>query len=421
MTPGESLSRPAQVIVVTDRKQCGGSFEDRLAGICAGQPDMILLREKELSDSGYAALFQSIGELTGSHNVLLAGHSHPELDCRVMHLTMPQLRALAADRKNALRLIGASVHSADEAIEAEKLGAAYLIAGHIFDTPCKQGTPGRGLGYLREVCESVDIPVFGIGGITPGNARDVIAAGAKGICVMGTAMTDPDPARYIQRLRKAVRRPIAPSQLKLYAITDPVCLKDRDLCKSVEAAVKGGATVIQLRDKTASHAELTEQAKALKAVCGRYGVPLIVNDDWEAALEAGADGCHVGIEDAPVDEIRARAGESFIIGATAKTVEQAKAAENAGADYLGVGAVFPSPTKPGAIRMTAELFREINASADIPCVTIGGISLENISGLKELGAAGYAVVSAVFGQEDTERAARQLREAIDQNAKEEKC
>ena len=406
------LSRPGQVIAVTDRKQCTEPFEKRIDGLCMGHPDMLLLREKDLPDSGYADLFQSIGRLATLHHIPLAGHSHPELDCYDMHLNMSQLRELDGQRKRAFRLTGASVHSAEEAREAEKLGADYLIAGHIFDTPCKQGTPGRGLDYLREVCESVSIPVFGIGGITPKNARDVIAAGAKGVCVMGTAMTAADPAEYIRRLRRAVSRPIAPSQLRLYAITDPVCLKDRDLCRSVEAAVKGGATVIQLRDKTASHGELVSQAGALRAVCGKYGVPLIVNDDWKAALEAGADGCHVGIEDAPVSEIRAQAGPGFIIGATAKTVAQARAAEAAGADYLGVGAVFPSPTKPGAVRMTRELFREINASVDIPCAAIGGISLENIHELKDMGAAGYAVVSAVFGQENIEEAARQLIQAI---------
>ena len=411
-TRRELLSRPGQVIVVTDRKQCSEPFENRIDGICRGQPDMLLLREKDLTDTAYAELFQSMGRLTAPYHTPLTGHSHPELDRCDMHLTMPQLRVLGTEGKQTLRLIGASVHSPEEAREAEKLGADYLIAGHIFNTPCKQGTPGRGLDYLRRVCESVSIPVFGIGGITPKNARDVIAAGAKGVCVMGTAMTAPDPADYIRRLRRAVRRPIAPSQLMLYAVTDPVCLKDRDLCQSVESAIRGGATFIQLRDKTASHGELVKQARALKAVCAGYGVPLIVNDDWKAALEAGADGCHVGIEDAPVEEIRAQAGEGFIIGATAKTVEQAKAAEAAGADYLGVGAVFPSPTKPGAIRITGEQFRGINASVDIPCAAIGGISLDNIRELKDMGAAGYAVVSAVFGQENIEEAARQLIQAI---------
>ncbi len=197
-------------------------------------------------------------------------------------------------------------------------------------------------------------------------------------------------------------------QLTLYAITDSSCIGGRGLCECVEAALKGGASIVQLRDKGAGYQQLVEEARALLPVCRRYGAPLIVNDNWQAAIEAGADGVHVGIEDAPVSEIRAKAPEGFIIGATAKTVQQAKAAEAAGADYLGVGALFPSPTKKNAVHVSKEQFREIAASVNIPCVAIGGITRENIHELNGMGAAGYAVVSALFGGEDIESAAREL-------------
>ncbi len=200
--------------------------------------------------------------------------------------------------------------------------------------------------------------------------------------------------------------------LRLYAITDRGCLRGRDLAQQVEAAITGGVTCIQLREKNVSYEELVREAAALKKVCEKYGVPLIVNDDWKAAIESGADGVHVGIEDAPVAEIRKAAGRDFIIGATAKTVEQAKAAEAAGADYLGVGAVFPSPTKTNAVRITPEQLRSICAAVSIPAAAIGGITRENLSEIAGCGQAGIAVVSAIFAPDDVKAAAEELLAAV---------
>lgn len=200
--------------------------------------------------------------------------------------------------------------------------------------------------------------------------------------------------------------------LRLYAITDRGCLRGRDLAQQVEAAITGGVTCIQLREKNVSYEELVREAAALKKVCEKYGVPLIVNDDWKAAIESGADGVHVGIEDAPVAEIRKAAGRDFIIGATAKTVEQAKAAEAAGADYLGVGAVFPSPTKTNAVRITPEQLRSICAAVSMPAAAIGGITRENLSEIAGCGQAGIAVVSAIFAPDDVKAAAEELLAAV---------
>lgn len=197
--------------------------------------------------------------------------------------------------------------------------------------------------------------------------------------------------------------------LRLYAVTDRAWVGRQTLCQQVEDALRGGATCVQLREKQVSKEQFLEEAKALLALCRRYGAPLIINDRLDVALESGADGVHVGIEDAPVAEIRQQAGPDFIIGATAKTVSQARAAEAAGADYLGVGAVFPSPTKQNAIRITAAQLREICASVSIPAVAIGGITLENASSLRGCGAAGIAVVSALFGAPDVAQAASALR------------
>lgn len=198
--------------------------------------------------------------------------------------------------------------------------------------------------------------------------------------------------------------------LLLYAVTDRAWTGKQSLDEQVEEALQGGVTLVQLREKRLSKEQLIEEARRITALCHRYGVPLIVNDDYEAALAAGADGVHVGIEDAPVAAIRARAGKNFIIGATAKTVEQAQRAEHEGADYLGVGAVFPSPTKQSAIRITNGQLREICASVTIPAVAIGGITQKNVASLKGSDMAGIAVVSAIFGADDILAAARSLKE-----------
>ena len=197
--------------------------------------------------------------------------------------------------------------------------------------------------------------------------------------------------------------------LRLYAVTDRAWVGRQTLSEQIEDALRGGVTLVQLREKNLAKEEFVVEAKAVLALCRQYGVPLIINDRLDVALESGADGVHVGIEDAPVSEIRRQAGPDFIIGATAKTVEQARAAEAAGADYLGVGAVFPSPTKKNAIRITTEDLRRICDAVSIPVVAIGGIGLENIGELAGGGMDGVAVVSALFGAEDIRAAARELK------------
>lgn len=197
--------------------------------------------------------------------------------------------------------------------------------------------------------------------------------------------------------------------LTLYAVTDRTHLNGRSLAESVEQAIQGGVTCVQLREKNISFAEYVSIAKNIREVCTDYGVPLIINDDYRVALESGADGVHVGAEDMSVAYIRSHVGDNFIIGATAKTIEQAQQAQADGADYLGVGAVFPSPTKKNAIRITPEILREICRSVEIPVVAIGGINAENVHLIKDCGQSGIAVVSALFGQRDIIKSAELLR------------
>lgn len=204
----------------------------------------------------------------------------------------------------------------------------------------------------------------------------------------------------------------SPSNLLLYAVTDRAWIGKKTLLEQIEEVLRGGVTLLQLREKNLPEEEFLKEAIQVKELCHRYNVPLIINDNVDVAEKSGADGVHVGIEDAPVGEIRRRMGPDFIIGATAKTVEQAVFAEQSGADYLGVGAVYPSPTKKNAIRITKEQLLETCSAVSIPAVAIGGITAENLPPLAGSGIAGAAVVSAVFGAENPETAARQLKEIL---------
>lgn len=203
--------------------------------------------------------------------------------------------------------------------------------------------------------------------------------------------------------------PLTKEQLLLYAVTDRAWVGRQTLLEQIEAALSGGATLVQLREKALPESEFLEEAIQVRVLCRRYGVPLLINDNVTVARKSGADGVHVGREDAPVAAIRRRMGRDFLIGATAKTVRQAQLAQEAGADYLGVGAVFPSPTKATALPITHRQLRDICTAVSIPAVAIGGITRENLPQLRESAVQGIAVVSALFGAADIRAAAQDLK------------
>ncbi|MDY6208868.1 MAG: thiamine phosphate synthase, partial [Oscillospiraceae bacterium] len=199
----------------------------------------------------------------------------------------------------------------------------------------------------------------------------------------------------------------------LYAITDSSYTR-LPLSEQAEAAISGGAAVIQLREKNISEEEYIRKAKDVLTVTKKYGIPLIINDNVNVARLSGADGVHLGQTDGDPKAARRILGKNAIIGVTAKSVLQAKAAEAAGADYLGSGAMFVSPTKPNAKALSMSELREICSSVSIPVCAIGGINADNVTALRGSGIMGIAVVSAIFGSETAEgiaAAARYLRAA----------
>ncbi|MBQ3301721.1 MAG: thiamine phosphate synthase [Eggerthellaceae bacterium] len=201
--------------------------------------------------------------------------------------------------------------------------------------------------------------------------------------------------------------------MRLYAVTDRAWLNGRSLADCVAQAITGGATFVQLREKDAPRFEVVELARELLAICRSEGVPFVVDDDVEVALEVGADGVHVGQDDMACEQARKMLGEDAIVGVSAQTVEQALAAQAAGADYLGVGAVIPTPTKPDAVDVTFDELRAICDAVEIPVVAIGGLNAQTVGQIEHSGIDGIAVVSAIFAAPDCGAAARELRDLMD--------
>lgn len=196
----------------------------------------------------------------------------------------------------------------------------------------------------------------------------------------------------------------------LYAVTDRAWSGGKCLYEQVEAALKGGVTCVQLREKQLSDEEFLAEALEISALCRQYGVPLFINDNVEVAVKCRADGVHVGQNDMDAAQVRQRVGDDMMIGVSVHSVEEALKAVEAGADCLGVGAVFSTSTKTDANVLPKAILKEICAAVDVPVAAIGGINKSNISQLSGTGVAGVALISAIFSAEDIESECRLLRE-----------
>ncbi len=205
--------------------------------------------------------------------------------------------------------------------------------------------------------------------------------------------------------------------LTLYVVTDPVLAGARGVVDTVRAAIQGGTTIVQLRDKTAETRALVEQARALRSVCTAHGVPLVINDRIDVALAAGADGVHVGQSDMPLAEARRLLGPGAIVGVSVRTIEELRDAERDGASYVAANGVWATPTKTDLGRpLGLEGLRALVQASKLPLVAIGGIQESNAADIASAGAAGIAVVSAVMQASDPEAASRRLRAAFARSA-----
>lgn len=195
----------------------------------------------------------------------------------------------------------------------------------------------------------------------------------------------------------------------LYAVTDRAWVGKQTLYEQVECALNGGATCVQLREKELDDKTFLAEAVEMKALCQNYNVPFIINDNVEVAIKCGADGIHVGQHDMEAGNVRELVSDGMILGVSVETVEQAVLAEINGADYLGVGTVFPTTTKLDAETVSHQTLQAICNAVSIPVVAIGGIYKHNIMQLAGTGVDGVALVSAIFGVEDIENECRELR------------
>ncbi len=200
--------------------------------------------------------------------------------------------------------------------------------------------------------------------------------------------------------------------LLLYAVTDRSYIGKKSLSQKVQEVIEGGATFIQLREKNLNQADLLLEAKEIQALCKKAHIPFVINDDVQLAKEIDADGVHVGQEDMEAASARELLGPDKIVGVSAQTVEQALLAEKMGADYLGVGAVFPTNSKDDAEDVSYETLKAICEAVSIPVIAIGGIHKDNVLQLKGSGIVGIAVISALFSQEDSCQATKELKEKV---------
>ncbi|OLR56773.1 thiamine-phosphate diphosphorylase [Hornefia porci] len=200
--------------------------------------------------------------------------------------------------------------------------------------------------------------------------------------------------------------------LLLYAVTDRHWTGRETLRQQVEAALRGGVTFVQLREKNMEHDAFRKEALEIRDLCRACGVPFVLDDDVALAMEVDADGIHVGQSDMEAGDVRALIGPDRILGVSACTVEEAVRAEQRGADYLGVGAVFPTGSKDDARPVTHETLRKICEAVTIPVIAIGGITEQNVMELAGSGICGVAVISAIFGQPEIESATKRLKSAV---------
>lgn len=404
------------VISVTAR-QHSSDFAKSIEMLAQSDVKAIILREKDLSEEDYYSLAELSKQICDKYGKQLIINSFTDVANKlgINSVHLPFNRFVEYDNLHKdFDIVGTSVHSVSDAVIAQQKGADYIIAGHIFPTDCKKGLAPRGRDFFEEICNSVEIPVYAIGGINEDTAlklADVNANSFKGVCVMSALMQSENPAELVSKIRKNLN--MKNNKYLLYAITDRQWLDGRELCDDVEKALKGGATIVQLRDKGKSLDELCAEAEKLKTICHKYNAPLIINDNVEVAKLVDADGVHLGQGDMSPDKARDILGNDKIIGVTARTVEQAIKAEKDGANYLGSGAVFGTSTKNDAVKMSPETLDSICKAVEIPVVAIGGINGDNIKELKGTHISGAAVVSGIFAAENIEYSTRELKESIE--------
>ena len=407
------------VISVTSRADSRDFFKS-IEDIAKSAVEAIILREKDLNEDEYFLLAQKVQKICRKYGKKLVIHNFLDvalkLEIPYIHLPFSKFITLSGSLKGFMQ-VGTSVHSTDDAVLAEKKGADYVIAGHIFATDCKKGLEPRGIKFLNETCSCVSIPVYAIGGINDNSVLELSKVqkdNFRGVCVMSSLMRSDNPQELVKKIKDNYAMKNDRHKYLLYAVTDRHWLGGRALEEDVEKALRGGATLVQLREKELEFDKFCEEAQKIHSLCRLYNVPLIINDNVDVAKAVDAEGVHLGQGDMDIEKARDILGNSKIIGATARSREQAVIAQESGADYVGSGAVFGTSTKSDAVKMSIETLNEICGSVNIPVTAIGGITRDNILKLKGTKIAGVAVVSGIFAEKDIYNSTLELRRKIEE-------
>lgn len=194
------------VICVTNRHLCRGDFLTQLERVLQSKPFAVILREKDLSQDAYRVLAEAVMELCEQYNVLCIFHNFYDAKAMALHLPLPMLRSLTPQERASVEVLGSSCHSVEEAMEAQRLGCTYIMAGHVFATACKKNLEPRGVEFLKDICDAVDIPIYGIGGIGPENIHELKGSGIDGVCIMSGWMECQEPEEYMNELKKGWTR-----------------------------------------------------------------------------------------------------------------------------------------------------------------------------------------------------------------------
>ncbi len=409
------------VICVTARN-CSTDFMTSIENIAKSSVSSIVLREKDLTEDEYFILAEKVRKICRRYNKNLIIHNFisvaKKLKIKQIHLPF-SVFCECKDVHDFFEKIGTSVHSVKDAVYAQNNGADYITAGHIFATDCKKGLAPRGTEFLNEICKSVDIPVYAIGGIDENIVKLLSETDCNnfcGVCVMSELMKSKNPVGLVDRIKENYfsMKKNDRNKYLLYAVTDNHWLGGRKLKDDVEKALQGGVTLVQLREKELDFDSFCAEAEEMHRLCKSYGVPLIINDRVDVAKAVNAEGVHLGQGDLSPVEARKILGANKIIGVTARSVEQAIKAEQDGADYIGSGAVFGTSTKKDAIKMSLETLDNICKAVKIPVTAIGGITKENVLELSGTHISGIAVVSGIFAEKDILNSAKVLKTKIEE-------
>ncbi len=379
---------------------CDLTLLEKLEIACQSGIDMIQLREKQASARDLFVFAKKLRKITLKWGVSLFINERLDVALAVKAdgIHLPEHSPFP---HTSLR-IGRSVHSLQASIYAQKEGADYLLFGPVFSPLSKISTETpQGLEKLQHVTKSVRIPVIAVGGVTSDNIPLLLQSGATGVAAISSFLHAPDLKAAIA----AFQAPFLRKKRRIQGLY--VILSSLSIARLV---IQGGVDVVQFRHKGEYTQRQMEIAREIRFLCKKANIPFIINDRSDICLELDADGVHLGKTDLPISVARRILGPNKIIGGTASTVEEALRVEAAGADYIGLGHIFPTTSKQKSYPpIGLDPIKKAKEKLKIPIIAIGGISEQNICSILSQGADGIAMISAISQSNDPLKTTKRIK------------